>query len=83
MFHDGLFRIVKAGIKLLNISLYANPLHATAEHQYINICSPSINLFINSDAILNCDALWSIQSKKHYLQAAIVGGIHPKGKMLR
>ena len=26
-----------------------------------------INLFINSDAILNRDALWSIQGKKHYL----------------
>ena len=25
-----------------------------------------INLFINSDAILNRDALWSIQGKKHY-----------------
>ena len=24
----------------------------------------SINLFINSDAILTCDALWSIQGKK-------------------
>ena len=35
-----------------------------------------INLFINSDAILNRDALWSIQGKKHYLQDAIVGGIH-------
>ena len=35
-----------------------------------------IDLFINSDAILNRDALWSIQGKKHYLQAAIVGGIH-------
>ena len=38
--------------------------------------SPIIDLFINSDAILNRDALWSIQGKKHYLQAAIVGGIH-------
>ena len=36
----------------------------------------AIDLFINSDAILNRDALWSIQGKKHYLQAAIVGGIH-------
>ena len=43
----------------------------------------SINLFINSDAILNRDALWSIQGKKHYLQAAIVGGIHQTGKILR
>ena len=35
-----------------------------------------INLFINSDAILNRDPLWSIQGKKkQYLQAAIVGGI--------
>ena len=42
-----------------------------------------INLFINSDAILNRDALWSIQGKKHYLQAAIVGGIHHTGKILR
>ena len=31
----------------------------------------------------NCDALWSIQGKKHYLQAAIVGGIHHTGKILR
>ena len=38
--------------------------------------SYTIDLFINSDAILNRDALWSIQGKKHYLQAAIVGGIH-------
>ena len=42
-----------------------------------------INLFINSDAILNRDALWSIQGKKHYLQSAIVGGIHHTGKILR
>ena len=41
------------------------------------------NLFINSDAILNRDALWSIQGKKHYLQAAIVGEIHHTGKILR
>ena len=41
-----------------------------------------INLFINSDAILNRDALWSIQGKKHYLQSAIVGGIHHTGKIL-
>ena len=34
-----------------------------------------INLFNNSDAILNRDALCSIQGKEHYLQAAIVGGI--------
>ena len=43
----------------------------------------AINLFINSDAILNRDALWSIQGKKHYLQAAIVGGMHHTGKILR
>ena len=42
-----------------------------------------INLFINNDAILNRDALWSIQGKKHYLQAAIVGGILHTGKILR
>ena len=42
-----------------------------------------INLFINSDAILNRDALWSIQGKKHCLQAAIAGGIHHTGKILR
>ena len=41
------------------------------------------NLFINSDAILNHDALWFIQGKKHYLQAAIVGRIHHTGKILR
>ena len=28
-------------------------------------CICSINLFINSDAILNRDALWSIKGKKH------------------
>ena len=42
-----------------------------------------IDLFINSDAILNRDALWSIQDKKHCLQAAIVRGIHHTGKILR
>ena len=42
-----------------------------------------INLFINNDAILNRDALWSIQGKKYYLQAAIVGGIHHTRKILR
>ena len=43
----------------------------------------AIDLFINRDAILNRDALWSIQGKNHYLQAAIVGGIHYTGKILR
>ena len=42
-----------------------------------------IKLFINSDAILNRDALLSIQGKKQYLQAAIVGGIHHTGEVLR
>ena len=42
-----------------------------------------INLFINGDAILNRNVLWSIQGKKHCLQAAIVGGIHHTGKILR
>ena len=42
-----------------------------------------INLFINSDAILNRDALWSIQGNKHYLQAAIVERTHHTGKILR
>ena len=42
-----------------------------------------INLFINSDAISNRDALWSIQSKKHYLQATIIRGIQNTGKILR
>ena len=49
----------------------------------MSIAAMSINLFINSDAILNRDALWSIQGKKHCLQAAIVGGIHHTGKILR
>ena len=40
-----------------------------------------INLFINSDAVLNRDPLWSIQGKEHYLKAAIVGGINPTGKI--
>ena len=39
-----------------------------------------MNLFINSDTILNCDALWSTQGKKHYLQA--VGEIHHTGKIV-
>ena len=43
----------------------------------------SINLFINSNAILNRDALWSIQGENHYLQAAIVAGIYHNGKILR
>ena len=38
---------------------------------------------MNSDAIMTPDAFWSIQGKKHYLQAAIVGGIHHTGKILR
>ena len=42
-----------------------------------------INLFINSDAILNRDALWSIQGKNHHVNAAIVGGILRTGKVLR
>ena len=41
----------------------------------------AINLFINSVAILNRDALWSNQGKKHYLQAAIVGRIHHTGRI--
>ena len=32
---------------------------------------------------MNRDALWSIQGKKRYLQAAIVGGIRHTGKILR
>ena len=42
-----------------------------------------INLFINSDAILNRDALWSIRGKKRYLKFAIVGGIHHTEKILQ
>ena len=42
-----------------------------------------INLFINSDAILNRDALWSIQGKNHHVKAAIVRGIRRTGKVLR
>ena len=42
-----------------------------------------INLFINSDAILNRDALWSIQGKNHHVNAAIVTGIRRTGKILR
>ena len=37
----------------------------------------------NRLALNHRDALWSIQGKKHYLQAAIVGGIHHTGKILR
>ena len=43
----------------------------------------SINLFINSDAILNRDALWSIQGKNHHVNAVIVTGIRRTGKILR
>ena len=43
----------------------------------------SINLFINSNAILNCDALWSIQGKNLHVNAAIVKGIRSTGKVLR
>ena len=43
----------------------------------------AINLFINSDAILNRDALRSIQGKKCDLKATIVAGIHHTGKILR
>ena len=42
-----------------------------------------INLFINSNAILNRDALWSIQGKNHHVNAAIVRGIRRTGKILR
>ena len=53
--------------------------HNKADHSHH---SP-INLFINSDAILNRDALWSIQGKNHHVNAAIVGGIRRTGKVLR
>ena len=43
----------------------------------------SIELFNNSDAILNRDALWSIQGKNHHVNAAIVRGIRRTGKILR
>ena len=42
-----------------------------------------IDLFNNSDAILNRDALWSIQGKNHHVNAAIVRGIRRTGKILR
>ena len=42
-----------------------------------------LNLFINRVAILNRDALWPSWGKKHYLQAAIVGGINYTGKILQ
>ena len=42
-----------------------------------------IGLFINSDAILNRDALWPIQGKNHHVNAAIVRGIRRTGKILR
>ena len=42
-----------------------------------------INLFINSDAILNRDALWSIQGKNHHVNAAIVRRIRRTGQILR
>ena len=43
----------------------------------------AIDLFNNSDAILNRDALWSIQGKNHHVNAAIVRGIRRTGKILR
>ena len=42
----------------------------------------SINLFINSDTILNRDVLWSIQGKNHHVNAAIVRGIRHTGQVL-
>ena len=42
-----------------------------------------INLFINTDAILYRDALWFIQGKKHYFEAAINEGTHRTGKILQ
>ena len=45
--------------------------------------SSAIELFNNSDAILNRDALWSIQGKNHHVNAAIVRGIRRTGKILR
>ena len=42
-----------------------------------------INLFINSDAILNRDALWSIQGKNDHVNADIVRGIRRTGKIFR
>ena len=57
--------------------------HHTKCSKSVNMLSVIINLFINSDVILNRDALWAIQGKKHYLQAAIVGGIHHARKLLR
>ena len=55
----------------------------------INICEfqvdkrLQIDLFNNSDAILNRDALWSIQGKNHHVNAAIVRGIRRTGKIFR
>ena len=56
----------------------------------IACCALIFNIFrlrfppgVSIATILNRDALWSIQGKKHYLQAAIVGGIHHTGKILR
>ena len=53
------------------------------ENIYSVYHTTSINLFINSDAILNRDALWSIQGKNHHVNAAIVRGIRRTGKILR
>ena len=47
---------------------------------HVEIHMFKINLFINSNVISNRDALWSIQGKKHYLQAAIIREIHRTGK---
>ena len=52
-------------------------------NKILKVSHKAINLFINCNAILKRDALWSTQGKKHYLQASIVGRIHHKGKILR
>ena len=51
--------------------------------KHFSIALLAINLFTNSDAILNRGALWSIQGKNHHVNAAIVRGIRPTGKVLR
>ena len=66
----------KVETAIAGLNCWAN--YATASCSYI-----TINLFINSDAILNRDALWSIQGKIHYLKAAIVRGVHHTEKILR
>ena len=68
-------KCLKIIIKLPSTHSQTLPPHSTlnyacSDQLLLQFSGQRINLFINSDAILNRDALWSIQGKKQYLQAA-------------